>query len=316
MTASADLSAMIPISGATFLMGSDHHYPEEAPAATVQVDGFLIDPVPVTNRQFAEFVSATGHVTLAERAPDPTDYPGASPDMLRPGSLVFAMPTGTMSLDQWENWWDFVFGADWRHPRGAGSDVRGLEDHPVVHVAHEDAVAYAAWAGKSLPTEAEWELAARGGLDGREFAWGDELSPGGQHLANTWQGRFPAENDLSDGWLYTSPVATYPPNGFGLYDMIGNVWEWTDDWYADRRVRPKPGDSTCCVPRNPRGGERWQSRDPATPQIDIPRKVLKGGSHLCAPNYCQRYRPAARYAQPIDTSTSHVGIRCVVRQPA
>ena len=313
MADSYDRAAMIAIEGATFTMGSDRHYPEEAPATPVRVDGFLIDPTPVANRQFARFVDETGYVTFAEKAPDPKQYPGAPPEMLRAGSLLFSMPKGPVSLNDWGSWWAFAFGADWRHPRGPESDLTGLEDHPVVHIAHEDAAAYASWAGKALPTEAEWELAARGGLEGKEYAWGDELTPGGLHMANTWQGNFPHENDREDGWLYTSPVRSYAPNGFGLYDMIGNVWEWTDDWYADRQAFAKPVEKACCIPHNPRGGDMGSSHDPCTPDMAIPRKVLKGGSHLCAPNYCQRYRPAARYAQPVDTSTSHVGFRCVIR---
>jgi len=308
-----DMDGMVAIEGATFLMGSDQHYPEEAPATPVRVDGFLIDPTPVTNRQFARFVADTGYVTFAEKAPNAADYPGALPEMLKAGSLVFVMPDRPVSQHDWGSWWTFAFGADWRHPRGAGSNLDGLDEHPVVHIAHEDALAYAGWAGKALPTEAEWELAARGGLEGREFAWGDELMPDGQHMANVWQGQFPHQNSLDDGWLHTSPVRTYAPNGFGLYDMIGNVWEWTDDWYEERSAFAKPVGKPCCIPHNPRGGRVEASNDPCTPDIAIPRRVLKGGSHLCAPNYCQRYRPAARYPQPIDTSTSHVGFRCVIR---
>ena len=191
------------------------------------------------------------------------------------------------------------------------SSIAGLHDHPVVHIAYRDAEAYAQWAGKELPTEAEWEFAARGGLDGAEFAWGDELAPGGRHLANTWQGAFPNENLKTDGYERTSPVGAFPPNGYGLYDMIGNVWEWTTDWYSTRH--PADAQKACCVPRNPRGGPEAESRDPAMPDITIPRKVLKGGSHLCAPSYCRRYRPAARFPQAVDSSTSHVGFRCIVR---
>jgi sulfatase modifying factor 1 len=187
-----------------------------------------------------------------------------------------------------------------------------LHDHPVVHVAYCDAEAYAKWAGKELPTEAEWELAARGGLDDAEFAWGDEFTPAGRQMANTWQGAFPHQNLKTDGYERTSPVRTFPPNGYGLYDMIGNVWEWTTDWYAPRHDADAV--KACCIPQNPRGGREEASYDPCQPEIRIPRKVLKGGSHLCAPNYCRRYRPAARHAEPVDTSTSHVGFRCVVRQ--
>lgn len=292
------------IPGGRFRMGSDHHYPEEAPARDVIVDPFEIDRTPVTNAEFAAFVAATGHVTLAETAPNPADYPGMTPGMARAGSLVFEPTTGPVDLADPLQWWRFAFGADWRHPLGPASSIDGLGDHPVVHVAHADAAAYAAWAGKRLPSEAEWECAARGGLDHQDYAWGTEFEPGGVPQANTWQGRFPWEN-LREG-CRTTPVRSFPPNGFGLYDMIGNVWEWTADWYAEgASAMGKP----CCVPLNPRGGDEAASRDPRAPEA-IGRRVLKGGSHLCAPSYCRRYRPAARYPQPIDTSTSHVGFRC------
>ncbi len=218
------------IPGGTFRMGSDRHYPEEAPAHRVTVASCWIDRTPVTNRQFRRFVEATGYVTVAEAAPDPKDYPGALPHMLKPGSLVFTPPPHPVDLRDWRQWWKFEFGANWPRPYGRGRSNHGLDDHPVVHVALQDAEAYAAWAGKALPTEAEWEYAARGGLDGAEFAWGDELTPGGRHMANTWQGRFPHENLAADGYRRTSPVETFPPNGYGLFDMIGNVWEWTADW--------------------------------------------------------------------------------------
>jgi formylglycine-generating enzyme required for sulfatase activity len=300
------------IAGGTFLMGSDRHYAEEAPAHPVAVDGFWIDRSPVTNRQFMAFVEATGHVTLAEQQPNPDDYPGALPHMLRPGSLVFSPPQAIASLQDAYQWWSYEFGADWRHPLGGMSAIDQLLDHPVVHVAYRDACAYAVWAGKALPSEAEWEFAARGGLDGAEYAWGEELVPEGRHMANTWQGRFPLENRLDDGWLRTSPVGAFPANAYGLCDMIGNVWEWTCDYWADRH--PEATRSSCCIPRNPRMGDAQASYDPSQPEIRIPRRVLKGGSHLCAPNYCRRYRPAARHAEPEDTSTSHVGFRCVYRK--
>jgi formylglycine-generating enzyme required for sulfatase activity len=299
------------IPGGTFRMGSDKHYPEEAPVHRVTVDGFWIDPTPVTNRQFRRFVEATGHITVAERKPDPKDYPGALPHMLKAGSLVFNPPDYPVDLRDWSQWWAFTFGVNWRRPYGPKSSIKGLDDHPVVHVAHADAEAYAAWAGKDLPTEAEWEFAARGGLDGAEFAWGDEFTPGGRHMANTWQGAFPFQNKLEDGYGRTSPVNAFPPNGYGLHDMIGNVWEWTSDWYTPKHPADAP--KACCIPENPRGGREAESYDPRQPQIRIPRKVLKGGSHLCAPNYCRRYRPSARHAQPVDTSSSHIGFRCVSR---
>jgi len=304
---------MIWIPGGTFRMGSDKHYAEEAPVHRVTVDAFRIDRTSVTNREFREFVRATGHVTFAEFAPDPKDYPGALSNMLKPGSLVFNPPKHPVDdLRDWSQWWTFKFGANWRRPYGPRSSLSGLNDHPVVHVAYSDALAYAKWMGKDLPTEAEWEFAARGGLDGAEFAWGDELTPGGAQMANTWQGAFPHENLKLDGYQRTSPVTAFSPNGYGVYDMIGNVWEWTSDWYSPGHEAD--ADTACCIPKNPRGGREDASYDPCQPEIRIPRKVLKGGSHLCAPNYCRRYRPAARHAEPVDTSTSHVGFRCVVRQ--
>jgi formylglycine-generating enzyme len=304
---------MIWIPGGTFQMGSDRHYAEEAPVHRVTVDAFWIDRTPVTNRQFREFVRATRHVTFAEIAPDPNDYPGALLHMLRAGSLVFNPPKhGIFDMRDWSQWWTFKFGANWRRPYGPRSSLAGLNDHPVVHVAYSDALAYAKWAGKELPTEAEWEFAARGGLDAAEFAWGDEFSPGGNQMANTWQGAFPHENLRLDGYERTSAVTAFPPNGYGVYDMIGNVWEWTSDWFSNSH-EAETG-KTCCIPINPRGGREDASYDPCQPEIKIPRKVLKGGSHLCAPNYCRRYRPAARHPEPVDTSTSHVGFRCVVRQ--
>lgn len=233
--------------------------------------------------------------------------------MLDAGSLVFRRPEGKVDLRDWGRWWTFLKGADWRHPYGPESSIKGLDDHPVVHVAYANALAYARWAGKDLPTEAEWEFAARGGLDGAEFAWGDEFTPGGRHMANTWQGAFPRQNLATDGYQRTSPVTAFPPNGYGLHDMIGNVWEWTSDWFVPRHEADAR--KACCIPQNPRVGREDQSYDPCQPTIRIPRKVLKGGSHLCAPNYCRRYRPAARHPEPIDTSTCHVGFRCVVRKP-
>jgi formylglycine-generating enzyme required for sulfatase activity len=302
---------MVWIPGGTYRMGSNDHYPEEAPVHRVTVDGFWVDRTPVTNRQFKTFVKATDHKTYAEIPPDPKDYPGALPDMLYAGSLVFKPLPRVADLNDWSQWWTFMKGADWRHPGGPKSNINVLDNHPVVHVSYSDALAYARWAGKDLPTEAEWEFAARGGLDGAEFAWGDEFTPGGMHMANTWQGEFPLHNDNDDGYERTSPVKAFPPNGYGLYDMIGNVWEWTSDWYSPKHEAD--AQKACCIPENPRGGREEQSHDPHQLGIRIPRKVIKGGSHLCAPNYCRRYRPAARHAEAIDTSTSHLGFRCVVR---
>ncbi len=299
------------IPSTTYRMGSDKHYPEERPVHRVAVDGFWIDRFPVTNERFARFIEATGHTTFAEIPPDPAQYPGALPHMLYAGSLVFTRPTGPVDRRNIGHWWTFERGADWRHPQGPSTSIAGRERHPVVHVAFADAEAFAAWEGKSLPTEAEWELAARGGLDGAPYAWGDEFLPGNRHMANTWQGEFPWQALNGDGFEGTSPVDAFPPNGYGLYDMIGNVWEWTTDWY----VASHPADEAkaCCTPQNPRGPKEGDSYDSREPDIRIPRKVIKGGSHLCAPSYCRRYRPAARFPEPVDTSTAHLGFRCIVR---
>jgi sulfatase modifying factor 1 len=300
---------MLWIPSGNFMMGSDKHYPEEAPAHRVRVDGFWMDATTVTNEDFVRFIEATGHVTVAERTPDAADYPDAKPEMLVPGSAVFRRPRRRVDLGNPYDWWAWIAGANWRRPEGQSSSVKGRMGHPVVHVAYEDAEAYARWAGKVLPTEAEWEFAARGSLHGAEFAWGDELTPGGKYLANFWQGEFPNENEMLDGFGGTAPVRSYPPNGHGLYEMTGNVWEWTTDWYVDRHIT---GPKACCTLHNPRGGELDESCEPGSP-VPIPRKVMKGGSFLCAPDYCRRYRPAARMAQPIDTSTCHLGFRCIVR---
>jgi formylglycine-generating enzyme required for sulfatase activity len=302
---------MIHLPGGPFRMGSDEHYPEEAPAHRVTVDAFWMDRTPVTNRDFRKFVDATGYVTFAEIRPNAKDYPGALPHMLQAGSLVFTPPQRPVDLRDWSQWWQFKFGANWKRPHGPRSSISGLDHHPVVHIAYRDAEAYAAWAGKELPTEAEWEFAARGGLDGAEFAWGGELTPGGRPMANTWQGNFPHQNLATDGYERTSPVTNFPPNGYGLFDMIGNVWEWTTDFYTAKHQADAA--KACCIPKNPRGGQESESYDPREPAIKIARRVIKGGSHLCAPNYCQRYRPAARHAEPIDTSTTHLGFRCVSR---
>ncbi len=305
---------MVWIPGGTYWMGSDNHYPEEKPVHQVTVTGFWMDIHLVTNAQFARFVEATGYVTVAERPLDPKDYPGADPALLVPGSLVFRKPGQRVSLDDFTQWWAYVPGACWRHPEGPDSTWEGREQHPVVHVAFEDVEAYATWAGKELATEAEWERAARGGLDRKIYAWGDLLSPEGRMMANTWQGQFPMQNLLEDGYEGTSPVGAFPANGYGVHDLIGNVWEWTTDWYQDRHQGNRG--KACCIPTNPRGPARPEgSQDPRTPQVSIPRRVLKGGSHLCAPNYCLRYRPAARSPQAVDSGSGHIGFRCIVRPP-
>jgi len=303
-----DLDGTVTVDAATFTMGSDCHEPEEAPAHPVSVDAFAIDVTPVTNRRFASFVDTTGYVTVAERPLDPADFPGAPADNLEPGSMVFTPTPGPVDLRHLSQWWRWQPGASWRCPEGPGSSVVDRLDHPVVHVAHEDAAAYAAWAGAALPTEAQWEIAARGGLDGAAYTWGDELRPGGRIMANVWDGPdFPWRWTGESGWDRTSPVGSFPANGFGLRDMAGNVWEWTDDWWSERHPDPT---GPCCAPRNPRGGEKAASHDRAQPQFRVPRKVVKGGSHLCADTYCRRYRPAARRPQAIDTGMSHIGFRC------
>lgn len=300
---------LVRLDGGLFTMGSDDHYPEEVPAHPVRVDGFRIDPYAVTNERFDAFVTATGYVTVAERPLDPALYPGAPAENLVPGSMVFTPTTGPVDLRHLSQWWAWVPGASWRHPEGPGSGIDERGEHPVVQVAHEDATAFAAWASASLPTEAQWEYAARGGLDGAEFTWGDEARPGGRLLANTWDGPdFPWRSTGESGWSRTAPVGSFPPNRYGLFDMAGNVWEWTDDWWTERH--PAASDA-CCAPANPRGGKAEASHDPRQPQFAVPRKVIKGGSFLCADTYCRRYRPAARRPQAVDTGMSHVGFRCV-----
>jgi len=285
---------MVWVAGGRFQMGSDDFYPEERPVHEVAVDGFWIDHHPVTNAEFRRFVKATGYLTVAEQAPDAADYPDADPALLVPGGLVFQPSAGPVDLSNWRSWWAWVPGASWRSPEGPGSTLHGRDRHPVVQVCHQDAAAYAEWAGKALATEAEWEYAARGGLEGKVFAWGDELAPKGRQMANTWQGEFPWQNLLLDRHERTSPVGSFPPNGYGLVDMTGNVWEWTSDLFtADHR------DSGCCAPQRS--------------EEAIPRRVIKGGSHLCAPSYCLRYRPAARQGEAVDTATTHIGFRCVLR---
>jgi formylglycine-generating enzyme required for sulfatase activity len=297
---------MVWVPGGTFRMGSDVHYPEEGPARDVAVDGLWVSRTTVTNAAYAEFVAATGYTTVAERPLDPADFPGAPAENLVPGSMVFVGTPGPVDLRHLSQWWAWTPGACWRHPEGPGSGLDGRADHPVVHVAFEDAEAYAAWAGLALPTEAQWEHAARGGLEGAAYTWGDEPEQPGNRLANFWHGDFPWR--ATRGYGQTSPVGSFPANGYGLFDMAGNVWEWTLDWYVERRW---VHESACCVPQEPRGGSQEESYDPAQPQFRLPRKVVKGGSFLCADSYCRRYRPAARRPQAVDTGMSHVGFRCV-----
>ncbi|WP_458097739.1 formylglycine-generating enzyme family protein [Roseomonas sp. WA12] len=295
---------MVWVAGGTFRMGSDRHYPEEAPAHDRSVEGFWMDRAPVTQGEFARFVVATGYRTVAERPPRPEDYPGADPALLVAGSVVFQAPRSANDMRFWGDWWAFRPGASWRNPDGNSGAPE--PSHPVVHVCHEDALAYANWVGKRLPTEAEWEFAAHGAVPGAEFAWGDEFAPGGAHFANTWQGNFPYENQVADCYAGTSPVGSFPPNQYGLVDLIGNVWEWTAEDWVPGHLRESM--KSCCVP------DRLLTRSEPEASVSanyIPRKVIKGGSHLCAPNYCHRYRPAARQGQSVETGTSHIGFRCV-----
>ena len=289
------LTDLVELEGGSFRMGSIQFYPEEAPVHTVTVAPFAVERHPVTNAQFSAFVAATGHRTIAELPPDPSLYPGAAPRDLVPGALVFRASSGPVDLRDWRQWWEWMPGADWRHPFGPGSSLVGKDEHPVVQVSYPDAVAYAGWAGRRLPTEAEWEFAARGGSD-TTYGWGDEPDPEGRLMANTWQGRFPYRNDGALGWSGTSPVGSFPPNGYGLVDMIGNVWEWTTTRFTGHHRVDGPVE-TCCGPEGP---------DPSVSQ------ALKGGSHLCAPDYCHRYRPAARSPQSQDSATTHIGFRCAV----
>ncbi|MEM7464168.1 MAG: formylglycine-generating enzyme family protein [Pseudomonadota bacterium] len=304
---------MVWVPGGVFKMGSDDFYPEERPAHEVQVDGFWIDTFAVTNEEYGRFVEATGYKTMAERPLDPADFPGAPAENLKPGSMLFTPTKGPVDLQDYTNWWAWTPGTDWRHPTGPESSLDGLEKHPVVHIAYEDAIAYADWAGKRLPTEAEWEYAARGGLDAKSFSWGDEDVSDSAPLANTWQGEFPWQNIMTDGYADTAPVGSFPANGFGLFEMTGNVWEWTSDWYIPRHEyhEEEPKNACCSIPVNPRISNMEKSYDPNQPQFQIPRRVVKGGSYLCSPSYCLRYRPAARQPQMIDTGMSHIGFRCV-----
>ena len=306
---------MVWIPGGQFTMGSDGElaWPDEKPPHRVTVDGFWIDVTEVTNAQFRKFVKATRYVTTAERAPllegimkqVPPGTPPPEPEQLVPGSLVFTPPSHDVRLDDYSQWWQWTPGADWQHPEGPRSNLEGRESHPVVHVSWDDAAAYAKWAGKQLPTEAQWELAARGGLDGKTYVWGEE--PPGAKRANIWQGEFPRRNTAADGFLRTAPVRSFVPNGFGLYDMAGNVWEWCADWYDRDLYRRRVGKASVV---NPAGPERAANPD----QPFSAQRVQRGGSFLCCDNYCSRYRPSARHGCSPDTGMSHVGFRCVKRK--
>ena len=299
---------MVEVAGGTFRMGSDRFYPEEEPVREVSVEGFWIDRHPVTVAEFRRFVKATGHVTWAETSPLAEDYPDADPEALVPGSLVFQKTAVPVDLRDYHNWWAWTPGADWRHPQGPGSSIDGMDDHPVVHVSWDDATAYAKWAGKRLPTEAEWEFAARGGLEGKKFVWGDEPFDEAHPQCNNFQGHFPDQNTAKDGYERTSPVKAFAPNGYGLYDMAGNVWQWTADWYLpDAYAR----DAGLGVAVNPTGPEH--SFDP---RVRPPERVQRGGSFLCCVGYCFNYRPSARMGCTPDTGMSNVGFRCAMtRRP-
>lgn len=306
---------MVEIPAGRFWMGSTGFYPEEEPVREVEVSAFAIDRGPVAVADFARFVDETGYVTLAERPPSPADYPDADPSLLVAGSAVFHPTPRPVPLNDPRRWWAYVPGANWRCPWGPDSDNSERQDHPITHVAYEDAEAFARWAGKQLPTEAEWEYAARGGIDAATFTWGDELRPSGELMANYWQGEFPWRNTGAKGWRGTSPVGLFAANGYGLHDMTGNVWEWTSDYYSPRGAGAHTPANACCTPpANPRVASAGRSYDTGRPGGHIPRRVIKGGSHLCAPSYCLRYRPAARQPEAIDTSTSHIGFRCVIRR--
>jgi len=304
------------IPAGSFRMGSGEFYPDEGPVREVALDGFAIERGPVTVAQYARFAEETGYLTVAERPIDPAEYPEVDPSLLVAGSLVFQPTPGPAPLDDSRRWWAYVPGANWRRPWGPSSENSGRADHPVTHIAFEDAEAYAQWAGRELPSEAEWEYAARGGLEGSTFAWGDEQMPNGELKANFWQGEFPWRNTGAKGWRGTSPVGLFAPNGYGLHDVTGNVWEWTADFYSTAGAGTESQASSCCAPRNPRIETPAGSFDRGQPGAHIPRRVIKGGSHLCAPSYCLRYRPAARQPEAIDTSTSHIGFRCIVRKGA
>jgi len=304
---------MIWIPGGTFRMGSEKHYPEERPVHRVTVDGFWMDRFPVTNARFRAFVEATGHVTFAEIIPNAADYPGALPEMLYAGSLVFTKASGPVDLSSMANWWQYQRGAYWREPRGPGSTIDGLDDHPVVHVTFGDAEAFARWEHKDLPTEAEWEFACRGGETGKRFTWGEDPPSETNIVANLWQGKFPYDNKAADGFVLAAPVKSFAPNRYGLYDMIGNVWEWCGDWYRPDTYATEAkeaGEGGLTV--NPQGPET--SFDPGEPHA--PKRINRGGSFLCNAQYCASYRPSARMRTSPDTGQNHLGFRCVMTRGA
>ena len=297
---------MVWIPGGVFLRGSDNlQMPDARPRHRVLVDGFYMDQTAVTNKEFKQFIDATSYVTVAERTPEAKDFPGAPPEKLVAGSVVFNPPSGPVPLDNHFQWWTYVKGASWRHPEGPQSNIEGRENHPVLHVAWDDADAYAKWAGLRLPTEAEFEFAARGGLDDNKYAWGNELTPGGRWMANIWQGRFPYENTQEDGFRAVAPVASFPANGYGLFDMSGNVWEWCSDWYRPDYYAKLA--ATKQPVHNPHGPA--DSFDPSEP--GVAKRVMRGGSYLCTDQYCTAYEVGARGKGAPDSGTNHVGFRCV-----
>jgi formylglycine-generating enzyme required for sulfatase activity len=312
-------AGMVWIPGGEFSMGSDDPtrevcggsdpMPDARPIHRVYVDGFWMDATEVTNETFARFVAATRYSTVAERKPRAEDFPGAPPEALVPGSVVFSPPTEAVPLGNALAWWRYVPGADWRHPEGPASDLKGREKHPVVHIAYEDAEAFAKWAGQRLPTEAEWEFASRGGLAGKRYTWGDELTPGGRWLANIFEGDFPHRNTSADGFASTAPAATFPANAYGLFDMAGNVWEWCSDWYAPDAFAHAIAAAKGGVVRNPQGVTAAESFDPAEP--GMAKRVQRGGSFLCTDQYCTRYMLGTRGKGAPDTGSNHVGFRCV-----
>ena len=295
---------MVFIKGREFSMGSDS-FTDAQPWHRVRVNDFWIDKTEVTNQQFERFVKATKYITVAERQPLEKDFPGLSPEQLVTGSAVFKKPDQQVSLSNHLQWWSYIKGAQWRHPTGPGSDLKGKENHPVVHIAYDDALAYCKWAGKRLPTEAEFEFAARGGLEKKIYVWGDEFRPAGKWMANTFQGHFPENNTAEDGFLETAPVGSFPQNNFGLFDMSGNVWEWCHDWYRHDYYQTLT--EAGAVAQNPQGPA--DSFDPSEPGVK--KRVMKGGSYLCTDQYCKRYEPGGRGRGEPDTATNHIGFRCV-----
>lgn len=306
----SNTSSMVYLSGGTFLMGADESNKMTGPAGinhekpkhNVELDSFWIDKYTVTNKEYAEFVNETSYITYSEKEPKKEDWPNALPEMLVPASVVFKQPNQRVDMQNYYNWWEYKPGANWQHPEGPDSNIVDKGDHPVVHVTFDDALSYCEWKGKTLPTEAQWEYAARGGLKNARYVWGNEAKHLKEHVMNYWQGDFPYHNDNLDGYSTTAPVGSFPPNGYGLYDMAGNVWEWVLDWYHPRYYEVSPK-------KNPTGVMKEHSLDPNEP--NVPKKVVRGGSFLCSEKYCTGYRPSARMATEPLASSNHIGFRCV-----